>query len=643
MENMHEHHAQTTYQEDQIQVLEGLEAVRKRPGMYIGTTASSGLHHLVYEIVANSIDEALAGRCDQIRITLHKDNSVEVEDNGGGIPVGIHPKMGIPTLEVVHTILHAGGKFGTGAYTVSGGLHGVGASVVNALSEKFEVQVSRDGKLYRQCYAYGKPTTKVEQIGETSDTGTRTRFTPDSSIFEEIEFDFEVMVTRYREMAFLNGGVKIVLIDERPEERIEKELFYEGGIVSFVQYLNKNRDILHEVPIYFQGEKDTSKVEVAIQYNNGYNESIYTYANNICTTEGGAHLTGFKAAITKVFNDYARKYNYIRENDKNLSGEDVREGLTCVLSVKLLEPQFEGQTKTKLGNSEIRGLVETVVNTKLTDFLEENPAIARAILDKSLLAARAREAARKARELTRRKSALESTTLPGKLADCQEQNPELCEIFIVEGDSAGGSAKQGRDRKYQAILPLWGKMLNVEKAQINKVYDNEKLMPVVTALGTGLGDEFDNSKLRYYKVIIMADADVDGSHIRTLLLTFFFRFMKPLVERGHVYIARPPLYKVSKGKQEFYAYTDRELEKQLNERGWQRSEIAVQRYKGLGEMSAEQLWETTMNPETRQMLRVTLENAFSADEVFTLLMGEKVEPRKEFIQANAKNVTNLDI
>ncbi len=644
MENkMHEHHAQTTYKEDQIQVLEGLEAVRKRPGMYIGTTGPSGLHHLVYEIVANSIDEALAGRCDQIRITLHKDNSVEVEDNGGGIPVGIHPKMGIPTLEVVHTMLHAGGKFGTGAYTVSGGLHGVGASVVNALSEKFEVEVSRDGKIYRQRYAYGKAVTKVEELGETDSTGTRTRFTPDPTIFEEIEFDLDSMVTRYREMAFLNGGVKIVLIDERPEERIEKELYYEGGIVSFVQYLNKNRDVQHETPIYFEGEKDGSKVEVAIQYNNGYAESIYAYANNISTTEGGTHLTGFKSAITKVFNDYARKYNFIKENDKNLSGEDVREGLTCVLSVKLLEPQFEGQTKTKLGNSEIRGLVETVVNAKLTDYLEENPAVARVILDKSLLAARAREAARKARELTRRKSALESTTLPGKLADCQEQDPALCEIFIVEGDSAGGSAKQGRDRKYQAILPLWGKMLNVEKAQIHKVYDNEKLLPVVTALGTGLGDELDISKLRYYKVIIMADADVDGSHIRTLLLTFFFRFMKPLVERGHIYIARPPLYKVSKGKQEFYAFTDRELEKGLADRGWNRSEIGVQRYKGLGEMSAEQLWETTMNPETRQMLRVTLENAFSADEVFTLLMGEKVEPRKEFIQANAKNVTNLDI
>ncbi|MDD4494955.1 MAG: DNA topoisomerase (ATP-hydrolyzing) subunit B [Eubacteriales bacterium] len=643
MDNLHEHHSNSTYGEEQIQVLEGLEAVRKRPGMYIGTTSSSGLHHLIYEIVANSIDEALAGRCDHIRITLHKDNSVEVEDNGGGIPVGMHPKMGIPTLQVVHTMLHAGGKFGTGAYTISGGLHGVGASVVNALSEKFEVEVSREGKKHRQKYEYGKPVTPVELIGETTDTGTRTRFMPDSSIFEEVEFDLEYMVTRYREMAFLNRGINITILDLRQDEPIEKELYYEGGIVSFVQYLNKNRDLAHETPIYFDGERDKSVVEIAMQYNTGYNESIYAYANNICTTEGGTHLVGFKIAITKVFNDYARKYNLIKENDKNLAGEDVREGLTAVISVKLLEPQFEGQTKTKLGNSEIRGLVESVIYTKLTTFLEENPQVARAIVDKMLNAARAREAARKARELTRRKSVLESTTLPGKLADCQIGDPEQCEIFIVEGDSAGGSAKQGRDRKFQAILPLWGKMLNVEKSNINKVYDNEKLMPVVTALGTGIGEDFDLSKLRYGRVIIMADADVDGSHIRTLLLTFFFRYMKPLVEHGHVYIAQPPLYKISKGKQEFYAYTDREMEKGLEERQWIRSEIGVQRYKGLGEMSAEQLWETTMNPETREMLRIKLENAFSADEVFTLLMGEKVEPRKEFIQSNAKLVTNLDI
>lgn len=642
MEIKKEEKATMEYGEEQIQVLEGLEAVRRRPGMYIGSTSSRGLHHLVYEIVANSIDEALAGRCTEINIVIRKDNSVMVSDNGSGIPVGPHPKMGIPTVEVVHTILHAGGKFGTGAYTVSGGLHGVGASVVNALSEYLIVEVKRNGKIYRQRYERGKTVTPLEIIGETNETGTTTIFKPDPEIFEEAEFDLEYMITRYREMAFLNGGIKINLTDERPEEKVVKNLCYEGGIVSFVQYMNKNKEVLHEVPVYVTGERESSVVELAMQYNTGYAENIYSYANNTATTEGGTHLTGFKTAITKVLNDYARKYNYLKENEK-LMGEDTREGLTCVLSVKLLEPQFEGQTKTKLGNSEIRGLVESIVNTKYAAFLEENPQVARVIIDKCISAARAREAARKARDLTRRKNALESTTLPGKLADCQERDPAKCEIFIVEGDSAGGSAKQGRDRKFQAILPLWGKMLNVEKARVDVVYGNDKLMPVVTALGTGIGEDFDISKLRYYKVIIMADADVDGSHIRTLLLTFFFRYMKELIERGHVYIARPPLFKVTKGKEEFYAYSEKEVAKITAEKGWDKKTCTIQRFKGLGEMSAEQLWETTMNPETRTMIRVEMENSYSADEIFTTLMGDKVEPRKIFIQENAKLVTNLDI
>jgi len=632
-----------SYDENQIQVLEGLEAVRKRPGMYIGSTSSRGLHHLVYEIVANSIDEALAGRCDQINITIRKGNIITVEDNGGGIPVGIHPKMGIPTVEVVHTILHAGGKFGGGAYSVSGGLHGVGASVVNALSEFLEVEVSRDGHIYRQRYERGKVVTPLEIIGETERTGTKTTFKPDPEIFEEVVFDFDLMLNRYREMAFLNKGIKIILTDERPEEKIVKDLCYQGGIISFVEYINRNKEVLHKPPIYFEGSKDDAIVEIAMQYNDTYIENIHTYANNIATTEGGTHLTGFKTAITKVFNDYARKYNFIKENEKNLMGEDVREGLTAIVSVKLHEPQFEGQTKTKLGNSEIRSLVESVVSEKLSYFLEENPQISKLILDKCLTAARAREAARKARELTRRKSALETTTLPGKLADCTERNADVCEIFIVEGDSAGGSAKQGRDRRFQAILPLWGKMLNVEKSRIDKVYTNEKLLPVITALGTSIGEDFDLSKLRYGKVIIMADADVDGSHIRTLLLTFFYRYMKPLVENGHVYIARPPLFKVSKGKEEYYAYSDKEVEKILKEKNWKKGEYVIQRYKGLGEMSSEQLWETTMNPETRQMLKVEVADAVAADEIFTTLMGDKVEPRKEFIHENAKYVTNLDI
>jgi DNA gyrase subunit B len=631
------------YDENQIQVLEGLEAVRKRPGMYIGSTSLRGLHHLAYEIVANSIDEALAGRCDRIEVIVEKDNSIIVKDNGSGIPVGIHPQMGIPTVEVVHTILHAGGKFGGGAYTVSGGLHGVGASVVNALSEFLEVNVAREGKLYRQRYERGVTVTPLEVIGEVDYTGTTTHFKPDPMIFEDPVFDFDMMITKYREMAFLNKGIRLILVDKRGEETVSKELHYEGGIVSFVEYINKDKNVLHNMPIYIEGEKDESFCEIAMQYNDRYVENIFSYANNISTTEGGTHLTGFKTAITKVVNDYARKYNILKDNDKNLQGEDIREGLTAIISVKLLNPQFEGQTKTKLGNSEVRSLVESVVNEKLTDFLEENPSVAKVILDKCIAASRAREAARKARELTRRKNALESTTLPGKLADCTERDPSLCEIYIVEGDSAGGSAKQGRDRRFQAILPLWGKMLNVEKSRLDKVYGNDKLMPVITALGAGIGEDFDLSRLRYDKVIIMADADVDGSHIRTLLLTFFYRYMKPLVENGHVYIAMPPLYRVYKGKEEYYAYNEAEVEKIQKERNWKKEECNVQRYKGLGEMSAEQLWHTTMNPETRTMKRVEQEDAVAADKIFTVLMGDKVEPRKEFIQENAKYVTNLDI
>lgn len=631
------------YDESNIQVLEGLEAVRKRPGMYIGSTSSRGLHHLVYEIMDNSIDEALAGYCSKITIVINKDNSITNIDDGRGIPVGIHPTMGIPTVEVVHTILHAGGKFDGQGYKVSGGLHGVGASVVNALSEYMVVEVSRDGKIYRQRYEKGKVVTGLEVVGQTDITGTKTTFMPDSEIFEEIEFDYEILLARFRELAFLNKGLKIVLRDERPEEPVEKELHYEGGIISFVEYMDRNKSPLHD-PIYYTGERDGSLVEIAMQYNkDSYVENIHSYANNIPTAEGGTHLTGFKTAITKVLNDYARKYNVVKENEKNLLGEDVREGLTAVISVKLTEPQFEGQTKTKLGNSEIRTLVENVISEKFESYLEENPSVSKIILEKCLASSRAREAARKARELTRRKNVLESTTLPGKLADCTEKDPSLCEIFIVEGDSAGGSAKQGRDRKFQAILPLWGKMLNVEKSRVDKVYGNEKLAPIITALGTSIGDDFDISKLRYHKIIIMADADVDGAHIRTLLLTFFYRYMYPLVEKGHVYIAQPPLYKISKGKEEIYAYDDRELTKIFDEKGWKKGECNVQRYKGLGEMNPEQLWETTMNPETRVILRVELEDAVAADEVFTVLMGEKVEPRKEFIQTYAKTVRNLDI
>ncbi|NLM78632.1 MAG: DNA topoisomerase (ATP-hydrolyzing) subunit B [Ruminococcaceae bacterium] len=622
------------YSESDIQVLEGLEAVRKRPGMYIGDTSMRGLHHLVYEIVANSVDEALAGRCDKIRIVIKQGNIVEISDNGSGIPVGIHPKMGIPTVEVVHTVLHAGGKFGGGAYSVSGGLHGVGASVVNALSEWMEVVVNRNGKAYRIRFERGLTKEPLKEIGESDATGTITTFKADQTIFPSVELDFNMMLTRYREMAFLNKEITLHLIDERVTPAVEKVLHYEGGIVSFVEYLNKHKQVLHKMPVYVAAKNGDCFVELAIQYNDSYVESVYSYANNIATIEGGTHLTGFKTALTRVINDYARKYGQIKATEKNLQGEDVREGLGAIISIKLPEPQFEGQTKTKLGNSEIRGIVETVVTEKLAAYLEENPPVAKTIIDKCLSASRAREAARKAREMTRRKNAFESNALPGKLADCQEKNPELCEIFIVEGDSAGGSAKNGRERKYQAILPLWGKMLNVEKARIDRVYGNEKLQPVILALGAGIGSDFDLHRLRYHKVIIMADADVDGAHIRTLLLTFFFRHLQPLVEGGYVYIACPPLFRVYEGNKSFYAYTEDDVEQIKEETGWK--EPKLQRYKGLGEMSAEQLWETTMNPETRKLLRVEMQDAQAADETFSLLMGEKVEPRRDFIQSNAK-------
>ena len=630
------------YDESQIQVLEGLEAVRKRPGMYIGSTSSRGLHHLVYEIIDNSIDEALAGYCSEITVIINEDNSITNIDNGRGIPVGIHPKMGISTVEVVHTILHAGGKFGGGGYKVSGGLHGVGASVVNALSEKMEVEVSREGHIYKQEYERGKVLSDLQIIGDTDKTGTKTTFKPDPEIFTELEFDYDILLNRFRELAFLNKGIKIILIDKREEEKKEV-LHYEGGINSFVEYINKNKEVLYAHPIYFESKKGTTAVEVAMQYNDSYTENIFSFVNNIATTEGGTHLTGFKIAITKVLNDYARKYNFIKDSDKNLLGEDVREGLSCVINIKIEEPQFEGQTKTKLGNSEVRGIVENCVTDKLTSFLEENPQTAKIIIEKCLTASRAREAAKKARELTRRKNVLESTSLPGKLADCTEKDPSLCEIYIVEGDSAGGSAKQGRNRKFQAILPLWGKMLNVERARLDKVYGNEKLLPVITALGANIGNDFNLEKLRYAKIIIMADADVDGSHIRTLLLTFFFRYMRPLIENGNVYIAQPPLFKVTKSKQDVYVYNEKDLEKTLEEKGWKKEDCLIQRYKGLGEMNPEQLWETTMNPETRIILKVELEDAIKADEIFTILMGDKVAPRKDYIYKYAKEVTNIDI
>ena len=633
-------HVDADYGAEQIQVLEGLEAVRKRPGMYIGTTSIRGLHHLVYEIVDNAIDEALAGYCNHIEVEINGDNSITVTDNGRGIPVGIQPQTGLPAVEVVYTVLHAGGKFGGEGYKVSGGLHGVGASVVNALSEWVEVEVHTEGKIHRIGFDRGVTRRPLEVVGETDKTGTKVTFKPDADIFEETVFEYETLLHRLREQAFLNAGLKITLTDHRGDELISETMHYEGGIRAYVNHLNKNKTALHEQVIYVAGQKDDAVAEVALQYNDGYNETILSFANNISTTEGGMHETGFKSALTRVINDYGRKYKMLKDDDKNLSGEDVREGITAVISVKLREAQFEGQTKTKLGNSYIRTLVDGVVGEKLSDFFEENPGVAKAVLEKALTAARAREAARKAREATRRKSALESASLPGKLADCQEKDPELTEIYIVEGDSAGGSAKNGRDKRFQAILPLWGKMLNVEKARLDKVYGNEKLMPLVTAFGAGIGEDFDISKLRYGKIILMADADVDGSHIRTLLLTFFFRFMRPLIEHGHVYIAQPPLYKVTKGKNVLkYAYSDRELEMLLEEH----KGAEVQRYKGLGEMNPEQLWETTMDPTVRTLLKVEMEDAAMADEIFTILMGEKVEPRREFIEKNAKYVVNLDV
>ena len=608
--------------------------------MYIGTTSIRGLHHLVYEIVDNAIDEALAGYCNHIEVAINGDNSITVTDNGRGIPVGIQPQTGLPAVEVVYTVLHAGGKFGGEGYKVSGGLHGVGASVVNALSEWVEVEVHTEGKIHRIGFDRGVTRRPLEVVGETDKTGTKVTFKPDADIFEETVFEYETLLHRLREQAFLNGGLRITLTDHRADEETSETMHYEGGIRAYVNHLNKNKTALHEQVIYVAGQKDDAVAEVALQYNDGYNETILSFANNISTTEGGMHETGFKSALTRVINDYGRKYKMLKDDDKNLSGEDVREGITAVISVKLREAQFEGQTKTKLGNSYIRTLVDGVVGEKLSDFFEENPGVAKAVLEKALTAARAREAARKAREATRRKSALESASLPGKLADCQEKDPELTEIYIVEGDSAGGSAKNGRDKRFQAILPLWGKMLNVEKARLDKVYGNEKLMPLVTAFGAGIGEDFDISKLRYGKIILMADADVDGSHIRTLLLTFFFRFMRPLIEHGHVYIAQPPLYKVTKGKNVLkYAYSDRELEMLLEE--YKGAE--VQRYKGLGEMNPEQLWETTMDPTVRTLLKVEMEDAAMADEIFTILMGEKVEPRREFIEKNAKYVVNLDV
>ncbi|NLZ43722.1 MAG: DNA topoisomerase (ATP-hydrolyzing) subunit B [Clostridia bacterium] len=627
------------YNAAQIQILEGLEAVRRRPSMYIGSTGSRGLHHLVYEAVDNSIDEAMAGFCDQIKVIIQKDGSVVVEDNGRGIPVDIHEKEKLSALEVVMTKLHAGGKFGGEGYKVSGGLHGVGISVVNALSLWMKAEVCRNGKLYRQTYKKGKPEAPVQEVGPAEGFGTRITFYPDPEIFENIEFSVEVLSVRLRELAFLNQGVRIDLQDERIGKTVT--FHYEGGIVSFVKHLNKTKEPIHKEVIYIKKIVDDNIIEVALQYNDGYMENVFSFANNINTQEGGTHLSGFRAALTRTLNDYARKNNLLKENEPSLSGEDVREGLAAVLSVKLRFPQFEGQTKTKLGNSEMRGLVESVVSEGLAEFLEENPATGRKIVEKCIMALRAREAARKARELTRRKTALEISSLPGSLADCTVKEPELAELFLVEGDSAGGSAKQGRERRFQAILPLRGKILNVEKARLDKILSNEVIRMMVTALGTGVGEEFDLLKLRYHKVIIMTDADIDGAHIRTLLLTFFYRYMQPLIENGYVYIAVPPLYMVKKGNKQKYCFSEEELQAALEELG--RQGVTVQRYKGLGEMNAEQLWETTMNPETRTILRVTIEDAVAADELFSTLMGDKVEPRREFIQEHAKEVVNLDI
>ena len=630
------------YGAEQIQVLEGLEAVRKRPGMYIGSVSVRGLHHLVYEIVDNCVDEALAGYCKNIHVIIEPGNIISVEDDGRGIPVEIHPKTKISTAETVYTVLHAGGKFGgDSGYKVSGGLHGVGSSVVNALSEWTEVTIQRDGGIFQMKFERGKTVEKLTRIGDSKKTGTKVRFLADDTIFETLEYEYEVLEKRFREMAFLTKGLRITLEDRREEEIRKSDFCFEGGLNSFVEFLNKNKEPLHKKTIYIEKTECDVPVEIAIQYTSAYSENIYTFVNNINTIEGGTHLEGFKRGLTKVFNDYARSHNILKEKDSNLQGEDIREGITAVISVKVKEPQFEGQTKTKLGNSNVTGIVQSMVNEALSEFLEENPAVAKAILEKCVSASRAREAARKARELVRRKTALETTTLPGKLADCSSKKAEECEVYIVEGDSAGGSAKQGRDRRFQAILPLWGKMLNVEKARADKIYGNDKLNPVIVAVGAGIGAEFDITKIRYGKVIIMADADVDGAHIRTLLLTFFFRYMRPLIENGNVYLAQPPLYKLSKrGMKDIYCYTDEDMEKSLAEIG--RDGVAIQRYKGLGEMNPEQLWDTTMNPETRILIKVTMDDAIKADETFSILMGDDVGPRRKFIEENAKYVKNLD-
>ena len=636
------------YGAEQIQVLEGLEAVRKRPGMYIGSVSIRGLHHLVYEIVDNCVDEALAGYCTHIRVKIEEGNIISVEDDGRGIPVDIHPKTHISAAETVYTVLHAGGKFGgDSGYKVSGGLHGVGASVVNALSEWAQVTIQRDGGIYEMKFQRGKTVEPLKRIGDSKKTGTTVRFLADSTIFETLEYDYATLEERFREMAFLNKGLKISIEDTRDPENVKKaEFCFEGGLSSFVEFLNKSKEKINQVPIYIEKDGEVP-VEIAIQYTTAYSENIYTFVNNINTIEGGTHLEGFKRGVTKVFNDYARGHNILKEKDGNLQGEDIREGMTAVISVKVKEPQFEGQTKTKLGNSNVTGIVQSMVVEALTPFLEENPSVAKAILEKCISASRAREAARKARELVRRKNSLESTTLPGKLADCSEKDASQCEVYIVEGDSAGGSAKQGRDRRFQAILPLWGKMLNVEKSRADKIYNNDKLQPVILAVGAGIGSDFDITKIRYGKVIIMADTDVDGAHIRTLLLTFFFRYMRPLIENGNVYLAQPPLYKLSKkGMQDIYCYTDNDLAqayKDLAEKGIAREQVGIQRYKGLGEMNPEQLWETTMDPKSRILIKVTMEDAMKADEIFTILMGDEIAPRREFIEQNAKYVKNLDV
>ena len=638
------------YNASEIQVLEGLEAVKRRPGMYIGSTDARGLHHLVWELVDNAIDEALAGYCTHVEVDIGADNSISVRDNGRGIPVGYHEKMGKSALEVTLTVLHAGGKFGGSGYKVSGGLHGVGLSVVNALSKWLVAEVRRDGQVYRQEYDHGEPVTGVEVVAACGegDSGTTISYLADEAIFDQVEYSFDTLAGRMRELAFLNKGLKITVTDHREEPARQKSFCYEGGIVSFVQHLNKNKDVLHPAPIYFSAEKDdpekneTASVEVAMQYSSDYNESVFTFANNINTMEGGSHLQGFRAALTRVVNDYARKAKLLKDSDANLSGDDIREGLTAIISVKLTEPQFEGQTKTKLGNAYIRALVDGAVSDGLGAYLEEHPAEARQIIDKCLMANRAREAARKARELARRKTALDSTSLPGKLADCTEKDPSLCEIFLVEGDSAGGSAKQGRNPAFQAILPLRGKILNVEKTRLDKILSNNEIKAMITAFGAGIDQDFDASKLRYHKIVCMTDADVDGSHIRILMLTFFYRHMRPLIEQGYVYIAQPPLYKISRGKNVWYAYSDEERDAILQDIG-REPKPAIQRYKGLGEMNPDQLWETTMDPENRVMLQVHLEDAIRADEIFTILMGDKVEPRREFIEQNSQLVTDLDV